>query len=61
MSENKLRELDKPVTALYNRRAIKTVEPTPQINEKIIKDAEKIHKEHLKNLETASRSKSIWE
>lgn len=61
MSENKLKELDKPVTALYNHCAIKTVEPTPQINERIIKDAAKIRKVHLKNLEVASRSKTIWE
>jgi hypothetical protein len=61
MAENKLHELNKPVTALYNRRTIITVEPTLQINERVIKDAEKIRKEHLKNLEAASRSKNIWE
>lgn len=53
-------ELDKKFSEM-KQTPLKIVEPLPETNEKVIKNAEKLRKEQLKKQEESSRAKTIWD
>lgn len=53
-------ELDKNFLEM-KQTPLKVVEPSPETNERVIKNAEKLRKEQLINLQKSSRAKTIWD
>ena len=62
MSKNELslglKEIAQKSFEFDSKRGVK---PTPETNERVIREAEKIRKIQLKNLQNASRAKTIWD